>query len=446
MHSWLYCVSLALILATQLRADDWPQYLGPKRDGVWREAGIVEKLPSEPKYLWRKPVGQGYAGPAVAGGKVFVADFVLAKDATVPKSGFSKRGGVSGQERILCFDEKTGEQLWKREYDCTYRVDYPAGPRCTPTVDGDCVYTLGTMGDLLCLDVKNGDILWQKSFVKDYEADVPQWGFTSHPLVDGDKVICFTGGTDGRNVIAFDKKTGKEIWKAVNLSGEVGYATPVIYPVGKDGKRELIFWHPKAVVGLDPETGKRLWSELWDIRSALTVPMPRQVDGNKLFITAFYNGSMLLKIDGEKPEVIWKSKVPSENPNATKDLHSIMPTPFIRDGHIYGVCSYGEFRCLKIDSGERIWETFEPTTGKSVRWGNAFIVANGDRYFLFNEKGELIVCKLSPEKYEEISRLKILEPTNGMAGRPVVWTHPAFANKNCYARNDKEIVCVSLAK
>jgi outer membrane protein assembly factor BamB len=174
--------------------------------------------------------------------------------------------------------------------------------------------------------------------------------------------------------------------------------------------------------------------------------MPRLAAGDKLFLTSFYNGSMLLKLGGEKPEVVWKSKVESENPKQTTDLHSIMPTPVIKDGYVYGVCSYGEFRCLKLDTGERVWQSYAPTTGASVRWGNAFIFPQGDRYFLFNEKGELIIAKLSPEKYEEISRLKVFEPTNEMAGRSVVWVQPAFANKNCYVRNDKEIVCVPLGK
>src|SRR5262249_5072765 len=133
-------------------------------------------------------------------------------------------------------------------------------------------------------------------------------------------------------------------------------------------------------------------------------------------------------------------------PEKTVDLHSIMPTPVIKDNYVYGVCSYGELRCLKLDAGERVWETHAPTTGKSTRWGNCFLIAQSDRYFLFNENGELIIGKRPPEKYEEIPRLKLAEPTNGMAGRPVVWMPPAFANKNCYARNDKEIVCVSLAK
>src|SRR5207245_251888 len=129
---------------------------------------------------------------------------------------------------------KTGETLWKQQYDCVYRVSYPGGPRCTPTVDANRVFTLGTMGDLLCLDVKSGSILWQKNFVKDFEAGVPVWGFSSHPLVDGDKLICLVGGSEGRGVIAFDKKNGSVIWKSVTTSGDMGYGVPVIYPIGKE--------------------------------------------------------------------------------------------------------------------------------------------------------------------------------------------------------------------
>jgi outer membrane protein assembly factor BamB len=123
-----------------------------------------------------------------------------------------------------------------------------------------------------------------------------------------------------------------------------------------------------------------------------------------------------------------------------------MPTPFLEDGHIYGVCSYGQLRCLKAETGERVWETFRATTGgEPVRWANAFIVKNGGRYFLWNEKGDLIIARLSPKGYEEISRAHLLEPTGSAAGRKVLWSHPAFANRKIYARNDNEIACVTLA-
>ena len=130
----------------------------------------------------------------------------------------------------------------------------------------------------------------------------------------------------------------------------------------------------------------------------------------------------------------------------TDGLQSVMATPLIKDGYIYSPCSYGQFRCLKLETGERLWETFAPTSGKSARWGHAFVVKHGDRSFIFSEKGDLIIAKLSPEKYEEVSRAHLIDADNRDPGRLVVWSHPAFANKSIYARNDHEIVCVSLAE
>ena len=185
------------------------------------------------------------------------------------------------------------------------------------------------------------------------------------------------------------------------------------------------------------------------VKAGLSVPTPRQ-DGDLLFVTAFYDGPMMLKLDTEKPgaKVLWQGQRATEAPDKSDGLHSIMPTPFLKDGYIYGVCSYGELRCLKMETGERIWATHQATGGKSERWANAFLVAQGDRYVLFNEQGDLILAKLSPKGYEEISRANILTPTNKMAGknRLVIWSHPAFANRCVFARNDREIVCVSLAK
>jgi outer membrane protein assembly factor BamB len=423
-------------------ADDWPQWLGPKRDGVWRETGLVEKFPSGgPKVRWRAPLGQGYAGPAVANGKVYVMDRVLAKGAQQPASGFAKPT-LDGKERVLCLDEASGRVLWTHEYPCTYRIAYPGGPRVTPAVADGKVYTLGAMGDLYCLEADSGKPVWSKNFMRDYDAPAQMWGFAAHPLVDGKKLICLVGGK-GSIAVAFDKDTGKELWRALEAD-EQGYCPPVIYDVG--GTRQLIIWHPEAVNGLDPETGKVYWTVPFFSKAGLSIPMPR-LDGDRLFITAFYNGSLMLKLDQAKPTatVLWKGKGRGEKPSLTDALHSIMPTPFIQDGYIYGVCSYGELRCLKADTGERVWATFDATTGKEVRWGNAFLVPQSDRFWLFNEQGDLILAKLTPKGYEEISRAKILEPTNMMAGRPVVWSHPAFANKCVFARNDKEIVCVSVA-
>ncbi len=434
------------------RADDWPQWLGPQRDGVWREQGLIEKFPAGgPKIRWRTPVGQGYSGPAVANGRVYLTDWVVPPNVKQPKSGFGA-ANIPGLERVLCLDEATGQLLWKHEYPCRYTVSYAAGPRTTPVVAGGKVYTLGTMGDLVCLDAAKGTLLWTRNFPKEYRAAPPLWGFSASPLLDGDRLITLVGGK-GSVVVAFHKDTGKELWRALSAT-EIGYAPPMLYE--QAGTRQLIVWHPEAVNSLDPATGKVYWSVPFGsqkrlggrpmLKAGLAVPSPR-LDGDRLFVTAFYDGPLMLQLDRDRPgaKVLWQGKSRSEQPERTDGLHSIMPTPTIKDGYIYGVCSYGELRCLKADTGERVWMTYQATTGESVRWGNAFLVPQGDRFILFNEKGDLIIAKLTPKGYAEISRAHILEPLNRLAGRPVIWSHPAFANRNIYARNDREIVCVSLA-
>ncbi len=435
-------VAAFFVLAAVARADDWPQWLGPKRDAIWRETGIIKQFPSSgPKVRWRTEIGAGYAGPAVADGKVYLTDRIVASSASAPSDPFA-RGKIPGKERVVCLNEADGKVLWKHEYDCPYDMSYPAGPRATPLVDGNRVYALGAEGNLFCFETASGKMIWSREFKKDFEAPTPVWGFAAHPLVDGNKLICLVGG-EGSVAVAFDKLTGKELWRALSAK-EPGYCPPTMIEAG--GRRQLIIWHPESINSLDPETGKVFWSIPFAVRSGLSIPTPRQ-HGDLLFITSFYNGPIMLRLAKDKPDatVVWRGKSNSER--NTDGLHSIMPTPFWDGDYIYGVCSYGQLRCLNAETGERVWETFKATTdGKEVRWANAFLIKNGDRFFLPNEKGDLIIARLTPTSYDEISRAHLLEPTNTAAGRDVVWSHPAFANKSVYARNDKEIICVSLAE
>jgi outer membrane protein assembly factor BamB len=428
-------------------ADDWPQWLGPKRDGVWREDGILDRFPAGgPKVRWRVPLGGGFAGPAVANGRVFVTDRVLAPGSRDPDDPF-KPSGSTGKERMVCLDEATGKPLWTHEYDCKYQISYPCGPRATPAVEGDKVYTLGAMGDLNCLETASGKVLWSKNFVHDYGAPVPIWGFAAHPLIDGNRLICLVGG-QGSVVVAFDRNTGAEKWKALSMeSEEIGYCPPTICELG--GRRQLVIWHPESINGLDPETGTVIWTHPFRLKANLAIPTPR-AEGNLLLVTSFYNGPRLLRFacGKDEPELVWKGNGRGETPGATDKLHSIIPTPVIRDGYIFGVCSYGELRCLRLEDGKRVWQTLQATCGgtEPQRWANAFLIPQGDRFFLFNEKGDLIIAKLSPRGYEEIGRAHILEPTGKAMQRRVLWSHPAFANRSMFARNDKEIVCVSLER
>ncbi len=437
-HRWL-----PLLLCAGLHrasADDWPQWLGPQRDGVWRETGILEKFPEAgPTRRWRTEIGAGYSGPAVAGGRVFVMDRIVPTDAPKPKSAFDF-AQIPGTERILCFNEADGHLVWKQEYDCPYTVSYAAGPRTTPLVAGGRVFTLGTMGNLLCLDAATGEKVWERDFKKDFGLKIPTWGVAANPLLDGKKLICLVGG-EGSVAVAFDKDTGRELWRALSAK-EPGYAPPTIHEFA--GRRQLILWHAEAVNGLDPETGRVLWTEPWKLNYGMAIPTPRAMGAN-LFLTCFYNGSLMLHFEEgkEAPVTVWRTQRMSERD--TTHLNCTMATPFIEDGHIYGPCSYGQFRCLRADTGERVWETFVPTSGKSERWGNCFVVKNGPRFLLFSEKGDLIIAHLSPQGYQEISRAHLLDPLNTDPGRPVVWSHPAFANRHVYVRNDRELICVDLA-
>ncbi|QDT53094.1 outer membrane biogenesis protein BamB [Caulifigura coniformis] len=444
--------SLALFLAmtaglvpVAALADDWPQWSGPKRDAVWRESGIVDRFPEGgPPIRWRVKIGGGYAGPAVAQGRVFVTDRQLKQGASDPSNPF-ERGAIPATERVLCLDEKDGREIWKHEYDCPYTVSYPAGPRCTPTVDGDRVYTLGSEGHLFCFRVATGEIVWSKQLLKDFERKrSPVWGFAAHPLVHGDKLICLVGG-EGTAVVAFDKGTGKELWRAGDSLTDhaPGYCPPMII---EHGEREILLaFYPEGLHALDPETGKSIWFYEWEIQNGLTVPMPRVV-GNRIFLTTFYNGSRMLQLsaDGGSVSEIWKRKGRSER--NTDALHSIMPTPWFDGGLIFGIDSYGELRCLDAANGDRLWMTYDATGGKSDRWANAFLVKHDDRFFIPNEKGDLIVARLDRDGYHELSRAHLIEPTGSAQQRKIVWSHPAFANRSIYLRNDEEIVSASLAK
>jgi outer membrane protein assembly factor BamB len=431
----------ALLLAplAAAAADDWPQWLGPGRAGVWRETGIIEKFPAGgPKILWRTPINGGYSGPAVAGGRVYVTDFVRASGEA--KNDFDSRSAVAGKERVLCLNASDGSLLWKHEYDCPYKISYAAGPRATPTVSGGKVYALGAEGNLFCLDVAGGKVLWSKELKKEYQIEAPMWGFCGHPLVEDNKLICLVGGP-GSVAVAFDKDTGKELWRALSATPDAGYCPPTMIDAG--GTRQLIIWHPQAVNSLNPETGALYWSEKVDPQYFLSCSTPRQ-SGDYLYVSGIGNCALLLKLARDKPaaEVVWSG-------TPTKGVFCSNSTPQLEGDAIYGAdCQVGSLRAVKLTTGERLWETFQPTTGGERResHGTAFLTKNGDRYFLFSETGDLIIARLTPEKYEEISRAHLLEPTNEAFGRPVVWSHPAYANQCVFVRNDKEIICASLAR
>jgi outer membrane protein assembly factor BamB len=297
------------------------------------------------------------------------------------------------------------------------------------------------MGHLFCFDVATGHIFWQKNLPADFGTKVPAWGLAGAPLVDDDQLIVLAGGTPGAMVVSLDKLTGKEKWRALD-GPEPGYCAPVILEFGS--QRQMIIWHPQAVVGLNPANGKTLWQVPFAVQSGLTIPTPRKI-GGRLFITSFYNGPLMIELgaDGVSPNVLWRTGAESTE-RRNDSLHAIMSSPIVTEDCIYGVGSYGEMRCLDTKTGKIVWETHD-ATGRD-RWWNAFLVPHGDQVVISNEQGELIFAKLSRDGYKELSRAKMIEPTQPISRRMTVWSHPAYAMRSVFARNDGELIRVNLAK
>ena len=433
---------LDLALASAL-ADDWPQWRGPQRDGVWRESGIVDTLPAEPAYRWRTPLGGGFAGPAVAEGRVFVIDRLLGKDQGDPVNAWNVTDPVEGGERVLCLEQATGKVLWQHQYPCRYQISYPSGPRATPTVFDGRVYTVGAMGDLVCLEASSGKVLWAKNYVGDFGTKINPWGMASAPLVDGERVILLAGGANGACVVALDRVSGKEIWRSLDAE-DPGYSSPILIEAG--GARQLIVWNSLGVHSLEPTTGKVYWSHPYETKMAHSVATPVYDPRRRLlFVSSFFQGPRMLALAAARPAAprLGRGDRASALPQNTDKIHCLISTPAFFGDHLFGVDSYGMLRCLELSQGNRVWETLQATG--EARWANAFLIRHEDRFFLFNEHGELILARLSAEGYHEMSRLKLLEPTLTMQRRQVVWSHPAFADRCVFARNDQEIVCVDLS-
>jgi outer membrane protein assembly factor BamB len=425
-----------LVAPSAARADDWPQWMGPKRDNVWAETGVLEKFPAGgPKVLWRTPINGGYAGPAVAGGKVFVTDRVLAKGAVNPEDPFDTKEKIKSTERVLCLNATTGKEIWKHEYECPYQISYPAGPRCTPLVHDGKVYTLGAMGNLFCFEAESGKIVWKTDFKEAYKSKPALWGYAAHPILDGKNLITLVGGE--AHVVAFNKDTGAEVWKSAKQT-ETGYSPVLLTEAG--GKRQMIVASPKSVYSLNPENGQEYWKQAFNADSGCMVMTPVRA-GDHLFVGAYHGKNLLLKLTADKPgaEVVWKDK----------KGHGMSPVnvqPFLHDGVLYGFDDEGGMFGVELPSGKRLWESNGPLGGDPKGSDTAFMVKNGDRFFFFAETGHLVIGKLTPKGYEEIDRAKVLDQTNAAFGRKVVWCAPAYADKKAFVRNDKEIICVDLAK
>jgi len=381
----ILAIIIGILLNIQAFAADWPQWRGPNRDGVWREKGIVQKFEDRQLPIrWRVKVANGYSGPTVAKGRVYVTDRLTSPTEV---------------ERIHCFDAMTGEKIWSHTYECKYKkVGYPNGPRAAVNINEGRAYSLGTMGHLFCLDAAEGDVLWSKDLYTEYKIRMPIWGIAASPLVEKGLVIVQIGGKDNACLVAFDKVTGEEKWRALN--DKASYSAPII--IKQAGKRVLVCLTGGRIVSLDPLSGKLYWQHPFEpFREVISIATP-VFENQHLFVSSFYDGSLLLKVNPDKlaVEKVWQRR--GLNERNTDSLHCCISTAVLQGDYIYGVDSYDELRCLDVETGDRIWESLDVVP--KDRWSNIHMVRHEDKIWMFNERGELIISKLSSEGFHEISR------------------------------------------
>jgi outer membrane protein assembly factor BamB len=402
-------------------ASDWPQFRGPNRDGYWDETGILESFPKNGLNIrWRRPVGGGWSSPVVAQGRVFVFDVELVEP--------------SARERLHCYEEKTGKVLWeyiyKEDYsEWTYVPERGAGPTATPIVEKERIYLVGANGHVHCLNVKSGAVIWDKKIGQDYEVD--EMSCRPSPMIEGSLLILFTGARPGASVLALDKETGKEVWKA--LEDRVSNSSPVVMPFG--GKRQLIVWSVNAITSLDPANGQIYWRELLTTSGNDCTSTP-VFQGNRLLVSG-----LMLELSTEPPGASFRWP---DSRAVPKRVLSNTSTPLWKGEHIYSARSSGELVCLDATTGKELWSTNTVTVPKNG--ASIHITPQGNGFFLFTDEGNLIRAYLSPSGYREISRSHLIEPTWPFAGNKFVYAPPAFANRHIFVRNEGEVVCASLEK
>jgi outer membrane protein assembly factor BamB len=434
-HFFLLPVLFALWIVPRFGiADDWPQWRGPNRDGIWRESGILQKFSGPQIELkWRAPVGPGYSGPTVANGLVYLTD---------------RQVEPREMERVLCFDAESGESRWTHAYPCDYgRIGYAAGPRACVTVSQGRAYALGAAGNLHCLDASSGELFWARDLNNDFRIRMPNWGIAAAPLLVDDVIVLQIGGADGACIVALDKVSGAERWRA--LEDRASYSAPIL--IQQAEQPVAVVWTGDSVSGLDPATGKIHWCVPFPaFKMPIGVATP-VVHGRYLFVSSFYSGSLMIQLDEQRLTATKLWSIRGRNERRTEALHCMISTPRIIGDFIYGVDSYGELRCLDARTGERIWE--DQTATPRARWSNIHMVQHeieqqDDRTWMFNERGDLLISRLSPQGFTEISRTHLIDPTKGQLSQRggVCWSHPAFADRHVFARNDRELVCASLAE
>lgn len=376
---------------------DWPRWRGPNFDGISPESNWLKQWPdSGPQQLWKAEVGVGWSSVSVAGGRLYTM------------------GNTEEVDSVYCFDAVTGRLAWEHKYDCSSKDPngYP-GPRVTPTVDGDRVYSLSRHGHLFCLDAASGAVKWAKDFPKDFGAKVPRWGFSGSPLIEGGWVIVETGGP-GASVVALDKLTGAVVWQA----GDDGVGYSSVIPFDHEGQRCLAVFTAAGIVGRRAADGKELWRYPWKTNYDVNAATPIVKDGRVFISSGYGKGCALVDFSAGEARVVWEHK----------KMRNHVATCVLLDGHLYGF-DEGSFKCLNWATGEEKWS--------SPEYGKGSLMLAGDRFIVFSDKGRVAVVEPSSSELKEVSGFQAL-------GGNATWAVPVLANGRLYCRAGKDLVCLDV--
>jgi outer membrane protein assembly factor BamB len=405
---------LVLLVAVRgLAAHDWPQFLGPTRNGVYTGPPLSTSWPAGgPKVAWRKQVGQGFAGPAVAGDRLIL---------------FHR---VANEEVVEALDARTGAPRWRYAYATAYRDDFgfDEGPRAVPVIANGRVFTFGAEGQLHAVDLATGRRIWSEDTMKRFAVRKGFFGAAGSPLVEDGRVIANIGGTNagkGAGVVAFNADTGAVLWTATNQ--EASYSSPIGATFG--GRRLVLFLTRAGLVALDPTSGDVVFQKQWRSRSASSVNAATPVVvGDLIFVSATYDtGAAVFRVQGTTLTEVWASDDVLSNHYATSVFYK---------GHLYGYHGRQEFgpsfRAVEMNTGTVKWS--------QDRFRAGSVLLAGDRLLILRESGELILADATPEAFRPVARAQVLPAT--------VRSFPALADGFLFARNNDThndtLVCLDL--
>ena len=398
-------MSLVCALLMTLCCDDWPQWLGPTRDNVSREK--IAPWTEPPKVVWKKAVGEGHSSPIVAHDRAYLHVRVAGKD----------------EEEILVVDAKTGEDVWRRTTPrAPFKSPFGVGPRATPLVHGNKLYTFGVTGVLSCWEEATGKPVWQIDTLKEFNASNLLFGASCSPVIEGDLLLVNVGGP-GASIVAFKKDTGEVAWKA--LDDKASYSSPIV--VGSGADREVVFLTQQGLVGLSPADGKVRWKcPLVDkLSESSTTPV---LAGGLLIGSSVTTGSVALALNGEKTAEAWK------NPKLT----CYISTPVEAGKETYLVTGTilpppsATLHCVESATGKILWSK------TAIGQYHAALLRMADgKLLMLDDAGNLALLDPDPKEYKELARSKVCGPT---------WAHPALSNGKLYLRDKKELVCLELAR